>query len=84
MAGRESASEAPLPPPLPPPLARPRPRKCHGLDGEALRLAQAACDKLVNSVLQSAKCTDNVSAVLVMLDYTPSEASDEAEQQGGT
>jgi len=33
---------------------------------------QQACDKLVDGVLHSAKCTDNVSVVLVVLDYVPS------------
>ena len=30
-----------------------------------------ACDRLVETVLRSAKCTDNVSVVLVMLDWVP-------------
>ena len=59
---------------------------CDGLwdvlsDHEACRLVldglrkhgspQQACDKLVDSVVHSAKCTDNVSAILVVLDWVP-------------
>ena len=33
---------------------------------------QQACDKLVDGVLHSAKCTDNVSVILVVLDFVPS------------
>eukprot|EP00964_Phaeocystis_antarctica_P091538 scaffold58734_cov65-Phaeocystis_antarctica.AAC.2 len=34
-------------------------------------LYNQACDRLVETVLRSAKCTDNVSVVLVMLDWLP-------------
>jgi len=59
---------------------------CDGLwdvlsDTEACRLIveglhrlgspQEACDRLVETVLRSGKCTDNVSVVLVMLDWVP-------------
>ncbi len=35
---------------------------------------QEACDRLVDTVLRSARCTDNVSVVLVMLDWVPVDA----------
>ena len=53
------------PPMTAPPRARAHPaRTLHALYNQA-------CDRLVETVLRSAKCTDNVSVVLVMLDWLP-------------
>ena len=65
------------PPPHTPHAARRTPRQARTLCTHPTRpcthpaRCTQACDRLVETVLRSAKCTDNVSVVLVMLDWVP-------------